>query len=114
MPGYLLYQATKYKFSLGQTDTLLHKIALMTEEPIYVNKSKIPDAHREEVGKHVVEWLKLGIIQLALSKFNSPIFVLAKKNSSIWQVPNFRALNKVLRLSRLPCTHRRVQFLYNE
>jgi hypothetical protein len=83
MPGYLLYQATKYKFNLGQTDNLLHKIALKTEEPIYAKKSKIPDVHREEVGKHVAEWLKLCIIQPARSKFNSPIFALAKKNSGI-------------------------------
>jgi hypothetical protein len=109
MPGYLLYQATKYKFNLGQTDNLLHKIALKTEEPIYAKKSKIPDVYREEVGKHVAEWLKLCNIQPARSKFNSSIFALAKKHSGIRQVQDFRALNKVLRLTRLPCTHRGVQ-----
>ena len=37
------------KFDLGRTDTLMHEIALKTEEPIYVKQFKIPDAHRKEV-----------------------------------------------------------------
>ncbi len=51
------------KFDLGPTDTLMHKIALKTQEPIYVKQFKIPDAHRQEVVKNVLEWLKLGVIQ---------------------------------------------------
>jgi hypothetical protein len=53
------------KFDLGRTDTLMHEIALKTDEPIYVKQFKIPDAHRQEVEKHVLEWLKLGVIQPA-------------------------------------------------
>jgi hypothetical protein len=37
------------KFDLGRTNTLMHEIALKTEEPIYVKQFKIPDAHRKEV-----------------------------------------------------------------
>ncbi len=33
------------KFDLGRTDTLMHEIALKTEEPIYAKQFKIPDAH---------------------------------------------------------------------
>jgi hypothetical protein len=33
------------KFELGRTDTLMHEIALKTEEPVYVKQFKIPDAH---------------------------------------------------------------------
>ena len=47
----------------------------------------------EEVEKHVVEWLKLGVIEPALSKYNSPIFAVAKKNGGIRLVQDFRALN---------------------
>jgi hypothetical protein len=50
------------KFDLGRTDTLMHEIALKTEEPIYVKQFKIPDSHRKEVERHVLEWLKLGVI----------------------------------------------------
>ncbi len=68
------------KFDLGQTDTLMHEIALKTEEPIYVKQFKIPDAHRQEVERHVLEWLKLGVIQPARSRYNSPIFAVMKKD----------------------------------
>jgi hypothetical protein len=37
------------KFDLSRTDTLMHEIALKTEEPIYIKQFKIPDAHRKEV-----------------------------------------------------------------
>ncbi len=33
------------KFDLGQTDTLMHKIALKTAKPMYVKQFKIPDMH---------------------------------------------------------------------
>ncbi len=67
------------KFDLGRTDTLMHEIALKIEEPIYVKQFKIPDAHRQEVERHVLEWLKLGVIQPARSQYNSPIFPGMKK-----------------------------------
>jgi hypothetical protein len=37
------------RFDLVCTDTLMHEIALKTEEPIYVKQFRIPDAHRQEV-----------------------------------------------------------------
>ena len=53
---------------------------MKTDEPIFVKQFKIPDAHMKEVEKHVVKWLKLGVIEPARSKYNSPKFVVAKKN----------------------------------
>ena len=55
------------KFNLGRTDTLMHEIALKTEEPIYIKQFRIPDAHQKEVERHVLKWLKLGVIQPARS-----------------------------------------------
>ena len=49
----------------------------------------IPDAHHDEVKKHVTEWLKMGVVQPARSKYNSPIFAVAKKNGGIRLVQNF-------------------------
>jgi hypothetical protein len=82
------------KFEFGRTDTLMHEIALKSQEPIYVKQFKIPDAHRNEVEKHVLEWLKLGVIQPALSRYNSPIFAVMKKDSIVRLVQDFRALNE--------------------
>ena len=81
------------KFDLGRTDTLMHEIALKTQEPIYVKQFKIPDAHRQEVEKHVLEWLKLGVIQPTRSRYNSPIFAVMKKDGGVRLVQDFRALN---------------------
>ena len=82
------------KFDLGRTDTLMHEIALKTQEPIYVKQFKIPDAHRKEVESHVLEWLKLGVIQPARSRYNSPIFAVMKKDGNVRLVQDFRALNQ--------------------
>ena len=60
---------------------------------VYVKQFKIPDAHRQEVEKHVLEWLKLGVIQPARSRYNSPIFAVMKKDGNVRLVQDFRALN---------------------
>ena len=78
---------------LPQVWPLLHEILLKTDEPIYVKQFRIPDAHHNEVEKHVTEWLKMGVVQPARSKYNSPIFAVAKKNGGIRLVQDFRALN---------------------
>jgi hypothetical protein len=71
------------KFDLGRTDTLMHEIALKSNEPIYVKHFKIPDAHFQEVKKHVLEWLKLGVIQPARNCYNNPIFAVMKKDGNV-------------------------------
>ncbi len=81
------------KFDLGCTDTLMHEIALKTTEPIYVKQLKIPNVHRQEVKKHVLEWLKLGVIQPARSRYNSPIFAVMKRDGNVQLVQDFCALN---------------------
>jgi len=60
------------KFYPSRTDALMHEIALKMEEPIYVKQFKIPDAHHKEVEKHILEWLKLRVIQPARSGYNKP------------------------------------------
>jgi hypothetical protein len=77
------------KFDLGRTDTLIHEIALKTTEPIYIKQFEIPDAHRQEVKKHVLKWLKLGVIQPARSRYNSQIFAVMKKDGNVRPVQDF-------------------------
>ena len=82
-----------HKFDLRHTGTLLHEIPLKTEELVYAKQFCIPNAHREEVGKHVNEWLKMGLVKQCRSKFNSPIFAVAKKNRGICLLQDLHALN---------------------
>jgi hypothetical protein len=81
------------KNDLGRCNLLQHEILLKTKEPVYVKQFRIPDAHREAIEKQVAEWLKLGIVQPTRSRYNSPIFVVTKKDGGIRLVQDFRALN---------------------
>ena len=77
------------KYDLGRATTLLHEIELKMPKTVYIKQFKIPDVHRQEVEKHVAEWLKLGVRQPNRSKFNCPIFVVAKKNGGLRIVEDF-------------------------
>jgi hypothetical protein len=70
-------------FDLCQSDTLLHEIALKTQEPVYGKQFKIPDTHEKEVELNFAEWLKLSIIKTSHCKLNSPIFALAKRKGQV-------------------------------
>jgi len=79
---------SEHKYDLGQTETLMHNISLKNEEPVNVKQFKIPGAHREQVEKHVTEWLKLGVVQPTRSKFNSPIFIVViHGRQEKWRTP---------------------------
>ena len=84
---------SQHKHDLGKCKTMLHDIALKSNEPIYVKQFKIPDAHQEEVANHVKEWLKMGVVQPTRSKYNSPIFVVSKKDGGLRIVQDLRKLN---------------------
>ena len=81
------------KHDLGLCKLLQHDIELKTKEPIYVKQFKIPEAHMSEVKNQLTEWLKLGVVEPCRSKYNSPIFVVAKKDGGLRIVQDFRALN---------------------
>ncbi len=49
--------------------------------------------HREYLEKQVQEWLKLGIVQPSTSRYNSPMFLVPKKDGGVRVVQDFRALN---------------------
>jgi hypothetical protein len=71
----------------------MHDISLKSAESIYVKQFKIPDAYRQQVKQHFTEWIKLGVVQPARSKFNSPIFAVTKKNVRLCLVKDFCAFN---------------------
>ncbi len=70
-----------------------HEIHLKDKAPVYIKQLKIPEGHATAVEEQVKEWLKLGIVQPSLSRFNSPIFVVKKKDGAFRLVQDFRALN---------------------
>ena len=82
------------KNDLGKCDTFYHDIQLRDEIPVYVQQFKIQDVHNKAVEDHVKDMLKLGCIRPSTSKFNSPIFIVKKKDGGIRIVQDFRALNQ--------------------
>jgi len=78
---------------LGRSDLVMHEINVKTEEPIYVKQFKVPDAHRHYLEDQIKEWLKFGIVQPSRSRYNSPLFLVKKKDGTFRVVQDFRALN---------------------
>ena len=84
---------SRSKTDLGRSDLITHEIHLKTEEPVYVKQFKMPDVHRDYLEEQVKEWLKLGIVQPTRSRYNSPMFLVNKKDGGFRVVQDFRALN---------------------
>ena len=78
------------KYDLGKCSTAMHDIELKSETPIYVKQFKI----QEDQQAAVQELLKLGVVRPSTSKFNSPMFVVAKKDGGVRIVQDFRAINQ--------------------
>jgi hypothetical protein len=81
------------KNEIGFCSTFLHKLFMKTDEPVYVKQFKIPEAHHQYLQDQVKEWLRLGIIQPSRSRYNSPVFLVEKKDVSKRVVQDFRSLN---------------------
>jgi hypothetical protein len=68
------------KYHLGKCSSAMDDIELKSETPIYVKQFKIQEDQQEIVQRHVEELLKLGVVRPFNSKFNSSMFVVAKKD----------------------------------
>ena len=82
---------SKSKSDLGLANNFEHEIKLRTLDPTYIKQFRIPEAHREAVETQVKEWLKMGLIEPANSRYNSPIFAVPKKDGSLRFVLDFRS-----------------------
>ena len=71
------------KYNLGKCSTAMHYIELKSETLIYIKQFQIHEDQQEAVQLHVEELLKLGVVRPSNSKFNSPMFVVAKKNGGV-------------------------------
>ncbi len=81
------------KNEIGYCDTFFHKLFMKTAELVYVKQFKIPEAHHRYLQDQVREWLRLGIIQPSRSRYNSPVFLVEKKDGTKRVVQDFRSLN---------------------
>ena len=69
-----------HKNDIGRARMLQHEIHLKDPNPVYVKQFKIADTHKDYLEEQVREWLKMGIIESTLSRYNSPMFLVSKKD----------------------------------
>jgi hypothetical protein len=81
------------KNDIGRSNLIPQEIHLKNNDPVYVKQFKIPDTHRDYLEDQVKEWLKMGIVQPTRSRYNSPMFLVNKKDGGFRVVQDFRALN---------------------
>ena len=77
------------KNDLGCATNATHTIHLKHTAPIYVKQFPVPESYRSQLNLQVKEWLKMGVIKPTNSHYNSPIFVVPKKDGSPRYVLDF-------------------------
>ena len=81
---------------LGVTNKVTHHIALQPgTHPSYVPSYRLPHSQRLLVQQKVDELLQEGVIQQSFSPWNSPLFLVPKKDGSYRPVIDFRKVNAV-------------------
>ena len=66
---------SKDEYDLGWTDRVSHRIELKDKQPIYVKQFRIPQEHHEKIQDFVHDMLNRKLIEVARSRYNSPIFL---------------------------------------
>ena len=67
---------------LGTTDVLVHRIPTIDEFPVNSKQYRFPEIHKDEINRQVQEQLEGGIIREFSSSYNTPIWIVSKKNDS--------------------------------
>ena len=79
---------------LGLTDRITHSIVLQPDaNPTYVPAYRLPHSQRAATQSFINDMLEEGIIQPSTSPWNSPLFLVKKKNGSYRPVVDFRKVN---------------------
>lgn len=92
---------------LSFTSEIKHKVNTKHDMPIYSKLYRYPEVHKEEVNRQIQEMLKDGIIRESTSPYNSPIWIVPKKqdfsNIQKWRIViDYRKLNDITIEDRFP------------
>ena len=81
------------KYDIGHSDAVPHKIRLDTNIPLFTHQFKVPEAHKEEINRQLDNMVKSGCLELSTSPYNSPLFLVDKKDGSSRIVLDYRNIN---------------------
>ena len=95
------YQAV-FTAEPGSTTVTTHRIETTTDIPICVKPYPMPYATRKNIEEEVQKMLDIGVIEPAISPYNSPIVLVKKKDDSIRFCIDFRKLNSVTKFDTHP------------
>ncbi|GFX96525.1 retrovirus-related Pol polyprotein from transposon 17.6 [Trichonephila clavipes] len=79
----------------ASTDVIM-RIILKDEEPVCQPPRRLAFTEKQEVNKHIEEWLNEGIIRPSSSEYASPIVMVKKKDGSSRMCIDYRKLNQKL------------------
>ena len=86
----------------GCTNLTEHKMELTSADPVRVKQYPIPYAKRCDVDTEVQAMLEAGIIEPAVSEYNSPIVMVKKKDNTNRFCVDFRRLNSITKFDTEP------------
>ncbi|XP_043263810.1 uncharacterized protein LOC122404023 [Colletes gigas] len=78
------------------------KLVVKDDDPIYQRPRRLSPRDREEVNRHINQWLCEGIIQPSLSDYTSPVVLVQKKNGDTRLCIDYRKLNCKIVRDRYP------------
>ncbi len=88
---------------LGATGMTEHKIRVKPDtKPVYIPADRLPHSQRQIVGEQVTDLLNHGVIQHSRSPWNSPLFLVPKKDGIFMPVIDYRKVNEVTEYDRYP------------
>lgn len=91
---------------LGRTSLIEHEIKTGTHQPIFVPQFRRSRAENDLIDKHVEEMLHDNVVEDSQSAWNSPIFLVKKKDTDTKRfVVDFRKLNSITEKDRFPMLH---------
>ncbi len=89
--------------ALGATSLMAHNIKLKPgTRPVYIPVYRLPQSQRQVVNEQIEEMLEQGVIQHSTSPWNSPFFLVPKKEGHFQPVIDFRKVNEVTEDDRYP------------
>lgn len=92
----------KYKWDIGRTDVVTHKIITQNTDPIRQKPRRLPFAQRSELASQIDNMLCSDIIEPSESPWSPPLVLVRKKDGSTRICLDYRKLNDITKKDSFP------------